>query len=91
MASELARQGEYRKAIRRAYIALLCDLDQRGKLRLDRSMTNRDYLDAMRSEQGIYPTFSVMTLAFERAWYGQARATEEEFRNFVALYQEAIN
>ncbi|HMB26683.1 MAG TPA: DUF4129 domain-containing protein [Blastocatellia bacterium] len=90
MASELARQGEYRKAIRRAYIALLCDLDQRGKLRLGRSKTNRDYLDAMSSEQRIYPTFSVMTLAFERAWYGQARATEEEFHNFVSLYQEAI-
>jgi Na+-transporting methylmalonyl-CoA/oxaloacetate decarboxylase gamma subunit len=90
MASDLARQGEYRKAIRRAYIALLCDLDQRGKLRLGRSKTNRDYLDAMRSEQRIYPTFSVMTLAFERAWYGQTRATEEEFHNFVSLYQEAI-
>jgi uncharacterized protein DUF4129 len=90
MASEHARQGEYRKAIRRAYIALLCDLDQRGKLRLGRSKTNRDYLDAMRSERRIYPTFSVMTLAFERAWYGQERATEEEFRNFVTLYQEAV-
>jgi hypothetical protein len=90
MASELARQGEYRKAIRRAYIALLCDLDQRGKLRLGRSKTNRDYLDAISSEQRIYPTFSLMTLAFERSWYGQTRATEEEFRNFVTLYQEAI-
>ncbi|MBO0724290.1 MAG: DUF4129 domain-containing protein [Blastocatellia bacterium] len=89
-ASELARQGEYRKAIRRTYIALLCDFDQRGKLRLGLSKTNRDYLDTMRSEQLIYPTFSVMTLAFERAWYGQERATEEEFQNFVALYQEAI-
>jgi hypothetical protein len=90
MASDLARQGEYRKAIRRAYIALLCDLDQRGKLRLGRSKTNRDYLDAMRLERLIYPTFSAMTLTFERAWYGQARATEEEFQNFVTLYQEAI-
>jgi hypothetical protein len=90
MASELARNGEYRKAIRRAYIALLCDFDQRGKLRLGRSKTNRDYLDAMRSEQRIYPTFSVMTFAFERAWYGQDRATEEDFQNFVTLYQEAI-
>jgi hypothetical protein len=90
MASDLARQGEYRKAIRRAYIALLCDLDQRGKLRLGRSKTNRDYLDAMRSERRIYPTFSAMTVAFERAWYGQARATDEEFQNFVTLYQEAI-
>jgi uncharacterized protein DUF4129 len=90
MASDLARQGEYRKAIRRAYIALLCDFDHRGKLRLGRSKTNRDYLDAMRSEQGIYPTFSVMTFAFERAWYGQNRATEEDFQNFVTLYQEVI-
>jgi hypothetical protein len=90
MASELARQGEYRKAIRRGYIALLCEFDQRGKLRLGRSKTNRDYLDAMRLEQRIYPTFSVMTSAFERAWYGQTRATEEEFQNFVTLYQEAV-
>jgi Domain of unknown function (DUF4129) len=89
MASELAGQGQYRKAIRRAYIALLCDLDQRGKLRLGRSKTNRDYLDAMRSEHRIYPTFSHMTYAYERAWYGQERATEEEFQNFVMLYQEA--
>jgi len=89
-ASDLARQREYRKAIRRAYIALLCDLEQRGKLRLNRSKTNRDYLDAMRSEQQIYPTFSVMTNAFEHVWYGQERATEEEFQDFVALYQETV-
>ncbi|MCI0388744.1 MAG: DUF4129 domain-containing protein [Acidobacteria bacterium] len=89
-ASELARQGEYRKAIRRAYIALLCEFEQRGKLRLGRSKTNRDYLDAMRSEQRIFPTFSVMTNAFEHVWYGQERATEDQFREFVALYQEMV-
>ncbi|MGE0130630.1 MAG: DUF4129 domain-containing protein [Blastocatellales bacterium] len=89
-ASELARQGEYHKAIRRAYIALLCDLEQRGKLRLSRSKTNRDYLDAMRSEQRMYPSFSVMTNAFEHVWYGQERATEEEFQDFVALYHETV-
>jgi hypothetical protein len=87
-ASDLAQQGEYRKAIRRTYIALLCDLEQRGKLRLRRSKTNRDYLDAMRSDQRIYPTFSVMTNSFEHVWYGQERATEEQFNDFVALYQE---
>ncbi len=90
MAADLARQGEYRKAIRRAYIALLCDLDQRGKLSLGRAKTNRDYLDAIRSERRIYPAFALMTAAFERAWYGQRGATQEEFQNFVALYQEAI-
>ena len=66
------------------------NFEQRGKLRLGRSKTNRDYLDAMRSEQRIYPTFSVMTNAFEHVWYGQERATEDEFREFVALYQEMV-
>lgn len=89
-ASELAQQGEYRKAIRRVYIALLCDLEHRGKLRLSRSKTNRDYMDAMRSEPQMYPAFSSMTSAFEHVWYGQDRATAEEFRNFAALYQETV-
>jgi hypothetical protein len=89
-ASELARQGEYRRAIRRAYVALLCELEERGKLRLHRSKTNRDYLDALRSEQQIYPAFSTMTSAFESVWYGQERATEEEFKDFVTLYQETV-
>ncbi len=87
-AMELARQGEHRAAIRRAYIALLCDLEQRDKLRLHRSKTNRDYLDALRPEQRIYPSFSVMTDAFEHVWYGEERATEEEFKDFVSLYRE---
>ncbi len=89
-ASEMARQGEYRKAIRRTYIALLCDLEERGKLRLGRSKTNRDYMDAVRSEQRIFPTFSSMTNAFEHVWYGQERATEDEFREFVTLYQDLV-
>ncbi|MCI0525171.1 MAG: DUF4129 domain-containing protein [Acidobacteria bacterium] len=89
-ASDLARQGEYRRAIRRAYVALLCELEERGKLRLHRSKTNRDYLDALRSETQIYPAFSTMTGAFESVWYGQERATEEEFKDFVTLYQETV-
>jgi hypothetical protein len=89
-ASELARQGEYRRAIRRAYVALLCELEERGKLRLHRSKTNRDYLDALRSEAQIYSAFSTMTNAFEHVWYGEERATEEEFKDFVTLYQETV-
>jgi hypothetical protein len=89
-AVDLARQGEYRKAIRRTYVALLCELEQRGKLRLHRTKTNRDYIDAMRSEQLLFPRFSVITNSFERVWYGQEGATEEEFKKFVALYRETV-
>lgn len=90
-ATELARQGEYRKAIRRAYIALLCELEQKGKLRLQRARTNRDYLQALRSEEHIYPNFSRMTGEYETVWYGQGRASEEDFRDFVSRYKETVD
>jgi uncharacterized membrane protein len=88
-AAELAKQGDYRTAIRRVYIALLLDLEQRGKLPLHPSKTNRDYLNDMRSEGKIYPTFSMMTRAFEMIWYGQRGATKEDFNGFVSRYKEA--
>lgn len=90
-ARQLAGNGDFRSAIRRAYIALLCELEQRGKVRLHRAKTNRDYLDELKSENSLYPTFSVMTGAFEHIWYGQEPATETEFNDFLTLYQETVS
>lgn len=89
-ARQLAGSGDFRNAIRRTYIALLCELEQRGKVRLHRAKTNRDYLDELKTEQSLYPTFSVMTGAFEHVWYGQEPATENEFNDFLTLYQETV-
>lgn len=89
-ANQLARAGDFRSAIRRTYIALLCDLEQRGKVRLHRSKTNRDYLDELKPQPSLYPTFSVMTSAFEHVWYGQEPATETEFNDFLTLYQDTV-
>ena len=89
-ARALAKQGDYRAAIRRAYIALLYELEQRGKLRLHRSKTNRDYLEDLRSEQIIYPSFVALTRIFERIWYGHASATEFDFEGFLTGYREAV-
>jgi hypothetical protein len=89
-ATELAGRGEYRTAIRRAYIASLFELEQRGKLRLHRAKTNRDYLDLLRTEREIFPTFSSMTGTFEKVWYGQTGASAEEFNGFISRYQETI-
>ncbi|HEX8998729.1 MAG TPA: DUF4129 domain-containing protein [Blastocatellia bacterium] len=88
-ANELARQGDFRSAIRRAYIALLCDLEQRGKVHLHRAKTNRDYLDELKPEP-LYPAFSIMTGAFEHVWYGHEQATESEYTDFITLYQETV-
>ncbi|MFN0084404.1 MAG: DUF4129 domain-containing protein [Blastocatellia bacterium] len=87
-ARELAQRGEYRPAIRRAYLSLLIEMEQRGKLRLHRSKTNRDYQDAMRAENALYPGFCSMTGTFEEVWYGEHGATENDFTNFLGKYQE---
>ncbi len=89
-ARALAAQGDYRGAIRRAYIALLFELEQRGKLRLHRAKTNRDYLDALRHEASLYPSFVALTRMFERIWYGHAHATEFDFEGFLTGYREAV-
>jgi hypothetical protein len=90
-ATELARRGEYRAAIRRAYIALLVEMEQRGKLRLHKSKTNRDYLNALRPDRDLFPPFSALTGTFEQIWYGEGRATESEFNEFVSRYRETAN
>jgi hypothetical protein len=89
-ATELARQGDYRAAIRRAYIALLYELERRGHLRLHRSKTNWDYLRALEREPSLYPSVAQLTGAYERVWYGQMAASPEDFASFVARYQEVV-
>jgi hypothetical protein len=82
-AAEMARRGDFRAAIRRAYIALLYELDERGKLRLDRAKTNRDYLNELRPDPNYFIPVSARTQIFERVWYGQRAATREDFEDFV--------
>ncbi len=87
-AAEMARKGEYRTAIRRAYLALLYELEQRGKLHLHRAKTNRDYLGELKNEQYIYPPVSLLTTNYERVWYGHAAATLEDYAGFIEKYRE---
>lgn len=89
-ASELARQGDYRAAIRRAYLSLLFEMEHRGQLKLHRSKTNRDYLNDLRPVHDVFQPFSAMTRIFERVWYGQTPATEDEFNGFLSRYQETL-
>jgi hypothetical protein len=89
-ARALAQQGDFRGAIRRAYLALLYELEQRGKLRLHRAHTNRDYLNALRNETALYPAFASLTQNFERVWYGQTPATEIDFEGFLTGYQSVV-
>lgn len=89
-AEALARRGDIRAAIRKTYIALLVELGDRKVLTLAQHKTNRDYLNAVRSIPLLHPAMRTLTESFERHWYGFADATENDWQNFRARYQAAL-
>lgn len=90
-AAEMARKGDFRMAIRRAYIALLFELEQRGKLKLHRAKTNNDYLHELKREDRSYLSVAQMTNRYERVWYGQNEATLEDYAGFIDRYREVAS
>ncbi|HEV7683737.1 MAG TPA: DUF4129 domain-containing protein [Pyrinomonadaceae bacterium] len=89
-AEALARRGELRAAIRRAYIALLVELGDRKIISLAQYKTNRDYLRAMREIEPLYRNVKQLTDSFERHWYGLAQADETDWLQFRSGYNQAL-
>jgi hypothetical protein len=89
-AEALARQGNLRAAIRKGYIALLCELGDRKVLGLAQHKTNRDYLRAVQSHEQLYREMKFLTFSFEHHWYGFLPATMEDWDVFRTRYREAL-
>jgi len=90
-AEALARAGDLRGAIRKAYIAVLVELGERRVLRLAAHKTNRDYLSAIRRERAaLYGDMQPLTHNYERHWYGFAPATDADWHDFRTRCREAI-
>jgi hypothetical protein len=91
-AERLARTGELRGAIRKAYVALLCELGDRGVVRLAQHKTNRDYLDAVRraARPRLYTEMLPLTSDFELHWYGLRAASDSDWQSFKSRCRTAI-
>jgi hypothetical protein len=85
-AEALARQGDLRAAIRKAYIALLVELGERKLVSLAHHKTNRDYLNSLRSLPQVHSRMRGLTESFERHWYGFVAATPNDWQDFRAGY-----
>jgi hypothetical protein len=81
-AERLAAEGDLRGAIRKGYIALICDLSDKRLIGLARHKTNRDYLRELRSRREIAAEMSGITNNFERSWYGLQAANSSEWQSF---------
>ncbi|HSE32699.1 MAG TPA: DUF4129 domain-containing protein [Pyrinomonadaceae bacterium] len=90
-AETLARSGQIRAAIRKAYIALLVELGERKVISLAHHKTNRDYLRSVRSVPGLYPVMSGLTDTFERHWYGLGQPEANDWQNFRDAYKAAMH
>lgn len=86
----LAREGNLRAAIRKAYIALLCELGDRKIISLAQHKTNRDYLNSVRDKGSLYASMRKLTSSFESHWYGFVPANEDDWNEFRAAYKSTL-
>lgn len=78
VAEEEAGRGDYRTALRYAYLALLRLLEERGVLRLDRDRTNWDLVEQV-PEGPARDDLAEATRLFESRWYALRPADAEEY------------
>ncbi|MBK9214868.1 MAG: DUF4129 domain-containing protein [Chloracidobacterium sp.] len=89
-AERLAREGDLRGAIRKGYIAVLCDLSDRNVIALARHKTNRDYLRDVRRNERLFDRMHGLTGTFERRWYGLTPARGEEWESFRNACRQTV-
>lgn len=90
-AEALAREGNLRAAIRKGYIAVLCDLSDKKIISAAQHKTNRDYLRDMRKNGELYKNMSGLTNSFERHWYGFEATDEKDWNEFRQEYERVVS
>ncbi len=81
--AEAARQeseGDYRRAYRALFLAILLKLDQAGIVAFERGRTNGEYLRSLRraNRKELSDLFAPLTLDFDLRWYGEKPTTAED-------------
>jgi hypothetical protein len=85
-----ARDGDFRNAIRRLYIALLYELSEHRLIELEDSATNREYLARLSGKGALEKAMAYMTDRFDYFWYGMIPTSGEDFSAYLARYKEAV-
>jgi hypothetical protein len=82
-AQELSTGGDYRTAVRYPYLSTLLLLEERGLLRYDRSLTNREYLRTISHRPELAAILREVIDVFDRVWYGFQTLTANEYNTFA--------
>jgi hypothetical protein len=73
---------DYRAAIRYLYLASLLLLDERGAIRYDRALTNREHLRQVEEKPELLELLTPIINVFDHVWYGFAPADENLYNMF---------
>jgi hypothetical protein len=85
-AQRFVNAGDYRNAVRQLYLATLLILDQRGKIKYDPTLTNRQVLQQASNDPGTTTALEPIVETFDRVWYGFEPLTRGEFD----VYRERV-
>lgn len=81
-AQQLVGTRDYRAAVRQLYIATLLLLDERGRIKFDRSLTNLEVLHHATSDARTAAALAPIVATFDRTWYGFEALTDAEFTEY---------
>ncbi|MCL4267670.1 MAG: DUF4129 domain-containing protein [Anaerolineae bacterium] len=82
-AEELSTGGDYRTAVRYLYLSSLLLLEERGLLRYDRSLTNREYLRTIAHQPRLTAVLRQVIDVFDRVWYGFQPISKESYEAYA--------
>ena len=86
LAEEQAGAADWREATHSLYWAAIASLEARRAWRANPTRTPREYLRLLRPGSDAAAALRELTRGFERIWYGQGEAKEEDFRAAQASF-----
>lgn len=86
-ASRHAEGGRWRNAIHDVYWGTISRLEASGLWPADRARTPREYLRLLAADDARLVDLENLTRSFERTWYGDQAAREEDFRHACVLLE----
>ncbi len=86
-ATDLAAGGDYRTAVRYLYLSSLRFLEEAGRLRYDRALTNREYVRQVEGQPDLAEPVRAVVNTFDRTWYGFIPVDAQAYEQFIAQVQ----
>jgi hypothetical protein len=87
-AERYAKSGDFRRAYRAAFVAILLRMDRMGFIKYDRARTNGEYLRSLRGRPFIMSMIRPLVNDFDFRWYGGASVAESDYRRFLQAYEQ---